>query len=154
MWSIIRHRTESIDVLLEHGADTEQINVWGRNALFLAAWEGDAHVVESLLAHGANVSGCASHDEWSPVHKASEMGHTGALRALCAYGADPYRRTLPDKNFADGVTAFEVASGEDVLSILNECEPSVATIAGNSTPCDDLAEDANCTTASASKDEL
>ena len=39
MWAAVRGKTAIAQILLDAGADTEQVNAWGRNAMFLAAWE-------------------------------------------------------------------------------------------------------------------
>ena len=75
MWSIVRNHQSSTRVLAQAGADSESINAWGRNAIFLAAWEGRDESMSALLEHGANVSSCADHDGWTALHKASELGH-------------------------------------------------------------------------------
>ena len=82
MWAIVKRRPEHVKVLLEAGADTEFTNAWGRNAIFLAAWEGQTEVMELLIAHGADVHGAARHDKFTALHKASEMGHKDVVRAF------------------------------------------------------------------------
>ena len=88
MWAIVRHKNDLVHTLLENGADPEPVNAWGRNAIFIAAWEGDDAVMADLIAHGVNVSGCAAHDAWTAAHKAAEMGHAEQLRQLIAAGAN------------------------------------------------------------------
>lgn len=81
MWSIVRQRPDYVKALLEAGADTEFTNAWGRNAIFLAAWEGLPSVMELLIIHGVNVHAAAAHDGFTALHKASEMSHKPVVRS-------------------------------------------------------------------------
>ena len=70
-------------------------------------------------------SAAAEHDGWSPLHKASEMGHAAIVQMLLAKGADPLARTLPDEDAAEdavGKTPLEVAKTEAVRELLREAE--------------------------------
>merc|ERR1711998_764552 len=95
MWTAVRHKTAQARMLLEAGADTELINAWGRNALFIAAWEKQNDIVEAMLEYGANATSCAQRDEWSALHKACELGNHKMAAMLLAAGADSLKRTLP-----------------------------------------------------------
>jgi len=125
MWSIVRHTSDVSRLLVERGADLERVNAWGRNALFLAAWEGEAATIDVMLEHRANASSCAAHDEWTALHKAVEMGHTRIVQSLLDAGVDPSARTLPDKSFTEGVTPLMLANGrvsnhDQIRAMLNE----------------------------------
>lgn len=126
MWTVVRHRPSVLDVLLEHGADTEAINTWGRNALFLAAWEGDIRPVRTLLAHGADPNSGAEHDGWTALHKAAEMGHLDIVRALIEASANVTTLTLGginDKNHPNGILPIELAlrgKHEAIVELLKE----------------------------------
>lgn len=70
----------------------------------------DAHLVRLLLTppHAVRVlqvSACAEHDEWGPLHKAAEMGNHKQVAMLLAAGADPLKRTLPTDANTAGRTA-------------------------------------------------
>ena len=80
MWTVVRDHQDATSVLLEAGAETEAVNAWGRNALFLAAWDGRDDSMKAMLANGANVSGCADHDGWTALHKAAELGRRAQVR--------------------------------------------------------------------------
>ena len=86
MWTAVRGKTEQARILLEAGADTETINAWGRNALFIAAWEKRNGIVEAMIEYGANVTACADHDEWTALHKACELGNHKMVAMLLAAG--------------------------------------------------------------------
>ena len=86
MWTAVRGKTEQARILLEAGADTESINAWGRNALFIAAWEKRNGIVEAMIEYGANVTACADHDEWTALHKACELGNHKMVAMLLAAG--------------------------------------------------------------------
>ena len=75
MWAVVRHHSpDCVNTLLNAGANTEAVNAWGRNALFLAAWEGQGESMGLMVDAGANASSCAVHDEWTALHKSAEMG--------------------------------------------------------------------------------
>ena len=80
MWAIVRRAPDHVHTLLEAGADTEFTNAWGRNAIFLAAWEGQTEVMEMLIKHGADVHGASQHDAYTALHKAAGEGHTEVVR--------------------------------------------------------------------------
>ena len=120
MWAAVRGKTAIAQILLDAGADTEQVNAWGRNAMFLAAWEQRDEIVRLMIAAGADVHAAATHDEWSPLHKAAEMGNAAMVRMLLDAGADPAKRTLPDKTFPEGVTPISITRSESVKRILEE----------------------------------
>ena len=92
MWTIVRHKPAVARVLLEAGADPEPINAWGRNAMFLAAWEKADEIMEALLRNGANASSCAAHDGWNALHKAAEMGNEKQVSDLLLRGPQLRRR--------------------------------------------------------------
>ena len=66
-------------------------------------------MVRLLIDHGADVSACAEHDEWTPLHKAAEKGSLPVVAMLLEAGADPHARTLPDKTFEDGIVPVDLA---------------------------------------------
>mmetsp|Transcript_9241 Transcript_9241/g.16143 ORF Transcript_9241/g.16143 Transcript_9241/m.16143 type:complete len:138 (-) Transcript_9241:72-485(-) len=120
MWAAVRHKPDLAKMLLDAGADTEATNAWGRNALFLAAWEGQVDIVVHLLKAGANASSCALHDEWTALHKACEMGNAELVQILLHAGADPMARTQPDKSFKNGVTPVELAPNAEIKEIIQQ----------------------------------
>eukprot|EP00965_Chrysotila_dentata_P230521 6197822-Pleurochrysis_carterae.AAC.1 len=117
MWSIVRKKTDVLHLLLESGADTESINAWGRNALYIAAWERNEPAVEALIASGADVLASSNHDAWTALHKASEMGHPGITRRLLEAGADPQADSVNTECGAPS-TPLEMASSEEVRELL------------------------------------
>jgi len=118
MWTAVRGKTELARILLDAGADTETINAWGRNAMFIAAWEGRTEIVREMIAAGANVSAHANHDLWNSLHKAAEMNNVEMVRMLLEAGADPTRRTLPDDTFPKGTTALALTKNKDCKRLL------------------------------------
>ena len=113
MWSIVKRRPEHVQLLLEAGADTEFTNAWGRNAIFLAAWEGQAEVMALLVKHGADVDAAAKHDGYSALHKASELGHVEVVRTLLDAGAEVNLPTLPERGERSakvGMTPLDLAT--------------------------------------------
>merc|ERR1719231_75223 len=125
MWAAVRHKVDLARILLDSGADTESVNAWGRNAMFIAAWEQQDEIVSEMIAAGANVSAGAQHDEWTALHKAAEMGNVAMVRMLLDAGADPTKRTLPDSSFPKGVTPMAITKSKEVKRVL---KPAIAEV--------------------------
>lgn len=124
---------------------TVRVGRAGRNAMFLAAWEGQAEVMKALIRAGANVSASAQHDEWSPIHKVVEMGHIKLARQLIEAGANLNARTLPDKTFKEGVVPLKLAKTKKMRKLLEANgameEPPVAEPAAIEPPAEVAAHD-------------
>lgn len=67
-------------------ADLNQL-VHGRNALGLAAENGNEALVQTLIDHGANVE-LLDGDKWSALMHAAACGHFGCVRILLDYGTN------------------------------------------------------------------
>ncbi|WP_103540508.1 ankyrin repeat domain-containing protein [Streptomyces sp. SM1] len=83
-----------VETALRAGADPERSDGEGATPLYAACVDGDAEIARLLLAAGASPDtesgGLGS--EGTPLCAAACWGHTGAVRALPAYGADPNLR--------------------------------------------------------------
>ncbi|NXH69454.1 ASB3 protein, partial [Hydrobates tethys] len=78
---------ESVRVLLEAGADPNEVTTEATTALFLAVENGHADIVKFLLQHGANVEGPHSWSGWNSLHQASFQGCTEIMKILLEKGA-------------------------------------------------------------------
>ncbi|NXI95725.1 ASB3 protein, partial [Psophia crepitans] len=78
---------ESVRVLLEAGADPNEVTTEATTALFLAVENGHTDVVKFLLQHGANVKGPHSWSGWNSLHQASFQGYTEIMKILLEKGA-------------------------------------------------------------------
>ncbi|XP_059684541.1 ankyrin repeat and SOCS box protein 3 isoform X2 [Gavia stellata] len=78
---------ESVRVLLEAGADPNEVTTEATTALFLAVENGHADIVKILLQHGANVKGPHSWSGWNSLHQASFQGRTEIMKILLEEGA-------------------------------------------------------------------
>ncbi len=76
-----------VSAMLEAGA-REHLSL-----LQFAALEGDAKVVKTLLADGAQPNGAHRYG-WAPLHFAVPLAGREAVSALMAAGADPKARTV------------------------------------------------------------
>ena len=80
-------QTETVKLLLEHGADVNALDATLRSPLFYAARKGHNEIVKILLRKGAN----ANARDWSgytPLREAAKAGHAGTVRLLLANGVD------------------------------------------------------------------
>jgi len=76
--------------LLDFGADINHASYLGETALFIAAFEGNTHVVELLLERGALVHLVEAGSGSSPLFVAAQEGHLQIVEALIDQGsADP-----------------------------------------------------------------
>ncbi|XP_069706374.1 ankyrin repeat and SOCS box protein 3 [Phaenicophaeus curvirostris] len=78
---------ESLCVLLEAGADPNQVTTEETTALFLAVENGHTDIVKFLIQHGANVKGPHSWSGWNSLHEASFQGYTEIMKILLEKGA-------------------------------------------------------------------
>jgi ankyrin repeat protein len=74
-----------IRLLLENGANINQENKYGRNALFVASENGQETAVRILIEAGACVN---NEGGMTPIQVASEGGHKGIVEMLIKAGAD------------------------------------------------------------------
>jgi|GEM_PF-2365874 len=117
----VRGHLDTVQVLLEHGADVNAQDNTGSTALILAACYGHADIVRALLDHGADPN----------VHK---EGSTTALMYACSYCSVDMVRMLLDKGadvnakgsmgeFGGMQTALSIAKGfgySEIVEILKE----------------------------------
>ncbi|NXK04439.1 ASB3 protein, partial [Herpetotheres cachinnans] len=82
-----RGSLESVRVLLEAGADPNEVTTEATTPLFLAVENGHADIVNFLLQHGANVKGPHSWSGWNSLHQASFQGCTEIMKVLLEKGA-------------------------------------------------------------------
>jgi uncharacterized protein len=75
-----------MELFLSRGADVNQANRIGEQALLLAAWNGHMDAVKWLLDHGAAIN--RSGKQWSALHYAVFAGHKAIARFLIERGAD------------------------------------------------------------------
>ncbi|MEE2678469.1 MAG: ankyrin repeat domain-containing protein [Myxococcota bacterium] len=110
--AIENHRSEAVQVLLEHGvAPDAPLATWdGRAPLHEAAAQDDARIVSLLLERGANVNRLDRVGR-SPLYNSVVQGHTANVRMLLAAGADP--------NLAPaGEALLDIARGETIRALL------------------------------------
>ncbi|NXY88601.1 ASB3 protein, partial [Alcedo cyanopectus] len=79
---------ESLCILLEAGADPNEVSTEATTPLFLAVENGHADTVNLLLQHGANVEGPHCWSGWNSLHQASFQGCTEIMKILLEKGAD------------------------------------------------------------------
>ncbi|CAM5103218.1 unnamed protein product [Eretmochelys imbricata] len=79
---------ESVNVLLEAGAETNDVTYEETTPLFLAVENGHPEIIKLLLQHGANINGSHSWSGWNSLHQASFQGHTEIIKLLLEKGAN------------------------------------------------------------------
>jgi hypothetical protein len=80
-----------MELFLARGADINQTNSLGEQALQLAAWRGHTEAVAWLLDHGAAVN--REGKQWSALHYAAFAGHDDLLKLLLSRGGDVNAQT-------------------------------------------------------------
>lgn len=81
--------TSIIELLVNHGAETNAIDGHGATATYRAAenGHGPAHTDFDLVLHQANVNLRTKLDQTPPL-RAAENGHEGTITILLQHGAD------------------------------------------------------------------
>ena len=95
--------TETVELLIKHGANLNIQSNDGDTALILAANKGYTETVELLIKHGANLNIQSNDGNTALIIIASNFGSTRTVEHLIKHGAD-----LNIKNI-DGNTALDVA---------------------------------------------
>jgi len=99
----LRGNLEMLNLFLKRGANVNLImSDTGYSPLHFAAGEGHAKIVQTLIAHGADVN-AKGHEGVTPLMCASTFGRAEAVRILLASGADVHQRAR------GGVTALGFA---------------------------------------------
>ncbi|KAH0622857.1 hypothetical protein JD844_025625 [Phrynosoma platyrhinos] len=79
---------ESAAVLLESGADPNELTNDATTPLFLAVENGHTDVIKLLLQHGANINGSHCWSEWNSLHQAAFQRYPEILKLLLDQGAN------------------------------------------------------------------
>lgn len=86
----------NIDVLLDHGANINDIDSNGKNALFYAiktkAWSKKYEIVASLINHGVDIN-IQDQKGHTPLYDAVDANAFTVCQLLLKHGADPFKMT-------------------------------------------------------------
>jgi len=107
--------------LLERGIDVDARDRYGQTPLMLAAHAGHREVVETLIAHQANLNFTAKFG-LSALMLALVAGHAEVARLLTSAGADLSLRGTGAPGFADK-TAYDLAVERGMLELSAELKP-------------------------------
>ncbi len=107
----------------------------------LAAEKGSAETLELLLGSGAdpNWTGSPPPGKWTPIHRASKMGHAACVRVLLDFGADA-NAADEDGDSPLHVAAFNARPGVVAELLRRGARPSARNADGD-TPLDDAKSD-------------
>lgn len=99
-WAALMLQNETIEILLESGADVEYLAKGGKNSgrpLMMAAkkYQGSA-TVKLLVAHGADVNGADQYGRTALI-MAARYGRLETVQFLLAEGADPNAESIMKK---------------------------------------------------------
>ncbi len=108
-------RADAVTLLLQLGADPNSTETWnGQSALMWAAAEGHVSVVQTLIAHGADIA-ARSNSGTTPLLFAARKGSMDAVRALLAAGSD-VNEQRPDA--ATSLLVAVINGHEDLVDLL------------------------------------
>ncbi|XP_077992722.1 poly [ADP-ribose] polymerase tankyrase-2-like [Glandiceps talaboti] len=110
------NNVEVAELLLENGADVNARDKGGLIPLHNASSYGHVDIAALLIKYGTCVNAT---DRWSftPLHEAAQKGRTQLCALLLAHGADP---TMKNQ---EGQTPLDLATAEDVRSLLVDAMP-------------------------------
>ncbi|CEF76425.1 hypothetical protein SNK05_004413 [Fusarium graminearum] len=86
IWAAMNGYTATVEVLLEHGADANSREKYGRTALSMAAEEGHESIVSLLLATEGVDADSRDSEEQSPLYHAACNGHMAIFDILLSTG--------------------------------------------------------------------
>jgi ankyrin repeat domain-containing protein 50 len=115
LYSIFSKNLDTIQSLLNRGADIESGIHTGQTPLFFAVWFKDrSSIVSPLLMAGAKID-AVDHQGLQPIHRAAQNGCIEAVKILLDAGV------LPNQKDTNGVTPLTYAADEgqvDVIKLL------------------------------------
>jgi len=108
-WSSVGDE-DQVEALLQQGADVNSVDSDGDSALYYALSNGNFHIVDLLLRHGANpnIAGMSG----NPLQVAADQGWSGVVASLLSHGADA------DHRGTGGLTATMLAAGSGKTDVL------------------------------------
>ena len=126
-----------LTLLKEYGANFNEKDRSGEillnSAVFRSRDRQNTHLLEFLLANGADVNVANDQMKWTPLHIAADLGNVEAAKLLLKHGANT---ELTDKN---GDTPSEIASqGRDIARIRSQHWSSDEARAKYMKPCEDV----------------
>ena len=107
----------TVRLLCENNANPNLKDTNRRTALMYAASGPNAHTVEILLAHGAEVNVTDGDEGYTALMFAAAEGHADIVQLLLDKGADPFLRDT------DGESALKFAmdkNHQDVVDVLQK----------------------------------
>eukprot|EP01048_Picozoa_sp_COSAG05_P017736 COSAG05_NODE_2473_length_3019_cov_2.208904_1_plen_474_part_00 len=125
-WAAQQGQMKTLLTLLFSAADPNIRAAGGLMPLHLAAKKDHADICKALLMAGANVDGFEEFHghHYTSLHHAAAKGHTGTIRMLMRYGANP--RVVPDEE--GGVSPLRLAEheGQDAAVALIQEEMKIS----------------------------
>ena len=107
-------QTETLRVLLDHGARVDIPDDTGKTAVIIASACGQAETVKILLAHGAEVN-AIENSGLSALVRASISGHLETVKVLLDHGAEAH-----SKDVTVSLIAVSWTEKSDILQLLTE----------------------------------
>jgi len=86
-WAVYWDNAEAVDLLLKAGADTKAANRLNATPLYIAAENGNAAMVQKLLAGGADPNQTVLSQSETPLMFAARSGNVDSVKALLDKGA-------------------------------------------------------------------
>ena len=119
--AIKRSDVQNVLALLGQGTDVDALYRYGNTALMLAAHAGQREVIETLIAHRANLNITAKFG-LSALMLALVAGHAEIARLLARAGSDLSLLGTGAPGFA-GKTAYDLAVERSMLELSAELKP-------------------------------
>ncbi|ESU15233.1 hypothetical protein FGSG_08155 [Fusarium graminearum PH-1] len=128
IWAAMNGYTATVEVLLEHGADANSREKYGRTALSMAAEEGHESIVSLLLATEGVDADSRDSEEQSPLYHAACNGHMAIFDILLSTGKVDLNAES-NNHLTPGSEAIQV----DTLDVDDETPLHKAALGGQET---------------------
>lgn len=120
-WASAMGHTDTVKLLIKHGADVRAYDPWSYECLHIAAEHGHAEVVDLLLDSGADINARSYRSGYcsKAIHIAAANGGIKVIKALLARGQSTEAHDSDDEDYWE--TPLRAAIRKNQLETVRCC---------------------------------